>query len=232
MTVPVVVTCEHATATVPKGYRSLFDGSPEVLATHRAYDPGAQEVARALARRLGVEPPIETDWTRLLIDPNRSLNHRAVFSEFSPPTGDPRREVLREIYRTHRARVTGRLEGLLAKQPEAIHLAVHTFTPCLNGETRVAEIGLLYDPARPAERKFCRAMRSSMAGPHRIRMNYPYLGASNGLTRDLRGRWGERYLGIELELNHGAFFDDPAAWSELQSRVVEGVAEAVTRRFR
>ncbi len=70
-----------------------------------------------------------------------------------------------------------------------------------------------------------------MAGPHRIRMNYPYRGASNGLTRDLRRRLGERYLGIELELNHGAFFDDPAAWSELQSRVVEGVAEAITRRF-
>lgn len=55
-------------------------------------------------------------------------------------------------------------------------------------------MGLLHDPARPAEAAFC---RRGQAEPRyrrpvlRVRRNRPYRGAADGFTAGLRRRFGE-----------------------------------------
>ena len=67
----LLVSCEHGGNRVPKAYAPLFAGAADVLATHRGFDIGALEVARAFGRRLGVTPFTATT-TRLVVDLNRS----------------------------------------------------------------------------------------------------------------------------------------------------------------
>ena len=46
------------------------------------------------------------------------------------------------------------LRAAVAARKQVLHVAVHSFTPVLHGERRNADVGLLYDPARPRERAF------------------------------------------------------------------------------
>ena len=66
-----LITCDHATNRVPDWVGGGSLGiAPEDMARHIAYDVGAAGLTRALADRLGA-PAILTDFSRLVIDPNR-----------------------------------------------------------------------------------------------------------------------------------------------------------------
>ena len=84
-------------------------------------------------------------------------------------------------------------------------MSIHSFTPILNGIERIADIGLLFDPARKQESRFCRELQGKLREqptPLRVRRNYPYRGTSDGLTTALRCKFpGDQYLGIEIEIN-------------------------------
>lgn len=71
--------------------------------------------------------------------------------------------------------------------------------------TRNADIGLLYDPKRPSEKKFARNIQKNIqkrAPELRVRMNYPYKGTSDGFTSALRKLFPDTvYAGIEVESN-------------------------------
>lgn len=199
-----LVTCEHGGYRVPASYRALFPDAAEELASHQGYDIGAIELARRIGRTLGVEPQTATT-TRLLVDLNRSPDHPRLLSRYS--RGLPQHErhrLLDEHYWPHRRRVleSARKESARGR---VVHLAVHSFTPVMDGRERPADFGLLYDPQRPGEREFCQLVKATLreASPRlRVRRNYPYLGTSDGLTTWLRTQLPDRrYLGIELELN-------------------------------
>jgi len=95
---------------------------------------------------------------------------------------------------------------------------------------REVDVGLLYDPARAAERKFCDGWARDLkrAAPElRVRKNRPYRGAADGFTTYLRRKLGPRYLGIELEVSQRFFGKDgsPRARTAV-ARIVESAARA------
>ncbi|HVS10859.1 MAG TPA: N-formylglutamate amidohydrolase [Planctomycetota bacterium] len=207
----LLLTCEHGGHSVPARWRPLFRGQRRLLASHRGWDIGALRVARALARRLDV-PLVASTTTRLLVDLNRSLGHRKLLSELT--RGLPREERARLIerhWRPHRAEVERRCERSIAAGRRVLHVAVHSFTPVLDGQVREVDVGLLYDPARALERRIGRAMQRELARALpklRVRRNQPYHGTSDGLTTHLRRRFDAgAYAGIELELNQALLGD-------------------------
>src|SRR5690606_12505571 len=91
--------------------------------------------------------------TRLLVELNRSLHHPRLFSEISKPLSrEEKRKVIRQHYTPYRQRAEQAIGEQIQSGDEVIHLSVHTFTPVLNGDVRKADIGLLYDPSRAAEK--------------------------------------------------------------------------------
>src|SRR5690606_6679545 len=211
----LILTCEHASNRVPPAYRVLFRNQRAILKTHRGYDIGALPLARHLARRLHA-PLFVTEVTRLLVEVNRSTHHPELFSEFSENLPPPDKDrVLDAYYHPHRERVEFSVGAHVDQGAQVIHVGVHSFTPVLDSVVRDADIGLLYDPARSRERAWCGLWRDALhdAAPHlRVRRNYPYRGASDGLTTYLRTRFPEdRYLGIELEVNQALFQDRASA---------------------
>jgi predicted N-formylglutamate amidohydrolase len=215
----LLVTCEHGGNRVPEEYIALFAGNGALLASHRGYDPGAARLARALAVRFDA-PLVLSQVTRLLVDPNRSEGRTDLFSEIT--RGLPRstrRRILEEYHRPYRRRVEGLVARLLESSGGIVHLSVHTFTPRLRGETRNADVGLLYDPKRRWEALLARGWRKRLnlwLPALRIRMNYPYRGVADGLTTALRRRWdGTVYAGIEIEVNQAIPLGRPELWDGL-----------------
>jgi predicted N-formylglutamate amidohydrolase len=227
----LVLSCEHGGNQIPAAYRKLFAtaSARRALETHRGYDLGALAMAKALARRFGVELYF-SETSRLLVDLNRSLGHSRLFSEFSAPLDAAARSVvLDRYYWPHRQRV----ERAIAEHERAgvVHLAIHSFTPQLNGEVRRAELGLLYDPASSGERGFCQRWQRSLAehaSELRVRRNYPYRGTSDGFPPYLRQRFGTgSYWGIELETNQALLVGKPRLAAATLASVSDTLAELV-----
>ncbi len=202
--VTLVLSCEHAGNRIPSPWQPLFRGQRARLDSHRGHDIGALDAARALARRLRA-PLLYADTSRLFVDLNRSPHHPALFSDITRALPDAdRRRILARWYHPHRQRVEAAIADRLARGHRVLHVAVHSFTPVLDGVERRADIALLYDPSRRFEQLACRVWRQALrdGGEFIVRSNYPYRGVSDGLTRHLRTRFAAlRYAGVELELN-------------------------------
>lgn len=201
-----ILTCEHGGHQVPAPWRSLFAGADEVLKSHRGWDRGALCTFRRLVPEIA-DAAFHSTTTRLLVDLNRSPDHRSVFSEFTRGLSETgRREIMRRHYLPYRREVAAAVDGWRQAGHSVIHISVHSFTPVMDGVERNADVGLLYDPGRPLERTVCRRWRARLreAAPGcRVRLNYPYRGTADGLTKWLRRRHPDGYAGIELELNEG-----------------------------
>src|SRR5271165_2238080 len=76
-----LVICDHASNALPVEYGSL-GLKPEALNRHIAYDIGAAQLARALARRLNA-PALLSTFSRLLIDPNRGADDPTLVMRYS-----------------------------------------------------------------------------------------------------------------------------------------------------
>ena len=215
----LIVSCEHGGRNIPAAYAALFTAAGPVLDTHRAWDAGSAELARQIGLCCNVTPVIARI-TRLLVDLNRSPGHPRQFSEFSRDQPEPVREaILEDYYRPHREHVLRLVERAIRNTGRALHISVHTFTPSINGVVRKADVALLYDPRRSAERQLCEAWAQALRDDRPdliIRRNYPYRGVSDGLTTFLRKDFANRqYQGIELEVNQRWPEGDPGQWRRL-----------------
>lgn len=225
-----LVSCEHASKAVPPAYAAAFAGAEERLDSHEGYDAGALQLGRELARALAT-PLIAASASRLLVDLNRSPGHPGLYSTISrslPPA--QRRRILAEHYEPYRRRVRACVERSLAAGARMIHFSSHSFTPELGGAVRDADLGLLYDPARGGEAALCRSWRESLAAAapgFRVRSNYPYTGTSDGLTTALRRDFpGDRYLGIEIEVNQQHVFAGTRHWRLTRRAVIDALLAA------
>lgn len=224
----LVVSCEHATARVPKAYAARFAGAEDVLASHHGFDAGSLELARDVARATGA-PMFAARATRLLVDANRSLGTRALFSEFTRELpADERARVVASYWRPHRDALTAAVRE--APRGVVLHLSVHSFTPVWKGVERAVDLGLLYDPSRGKERAFCDALARELGRVEpawRVRRNQPYRGTADGATTAMRRAFAaSRYLGVELEVNQ-RLVADAGSWRATRRAIVQAIAAAV-----
>ncbi|MEZ4217582.1 MAG: N-formylglutamate amidohydrolase [Myxococcota bacterium] len=209
----LVLTCEHGGARVPRAYAAALRIPDAVLASHRGFDAGALDAARALSRALAA-PLVAATTTRLLVDLNRSPHNPRAFSPFARRLPREVREaLLRDVHAPHWARVRAALDAAAERAPSVVHVAVHSFTPVLGGDERRFDVGLLYDPRRAPELRFARrlqaALRHVLPGL-RVRRNAPYRGVADGLATAMRReRPARRYVGLELELCQAWLARDP-----------------------
>ncbi len=204
-----VISCEHASNDVPEGV--VLDVGRDVLASHVAWDPGAAEIARAVATALDLTPILGTA-TRLYVDLNRSEHGPSVIPAVAFGTPVPGnttltvadRDARLRHHRAYRGAVTDAVRATLAQHGRCVHLSIHSFTPVMNGEARDFDCGVLYDPASPADCVVADALVNALsAAGLATRRNEPYGGTGDGLTTTLRDTFGcERYAGVEVETSH------------------------------
>jgi predicted N-formylglutamate amidohydrolase len=204
----VLVSCEHASNRLPRG----FDLDPALLELHIAWDPGALPIAERLSRRLGA-PLWRGKYSRLVADLNRTVGNRMLMRKVSDGhripfnygvTDHEREDRIDRYYRPYREGVAEAVEGIIRREGRCVHIAVHTFTPVLAGRGRRNDIGLLHDPSWGIERDVCADLREHIRATtdYVVWFNRPYSGTADGILPALRRAHSPgTYVGIELEIN-------------------------------
>ena len=231
----LVITCEHGGNRIPSRYRDLFHDHQALLDSHRGFDPGALIMARELALAFAA-PLVAATVSRLLVELNRSVGNPSLYYEaiLNAPS-ELRQLVLKHYYQPYRKQVERLVRQTIADHGQVIHCSCHSFTPELDGKERNADIGLLYDPARPGERDLCERWKAALktCAPHlKVRRNYPYAGKGDGLPAWFRRRLPpDVYVGIELEINQKHVIRAGRHWTELRKVIAESLCRALASRY-
>ncbi|MEC7764578.1 MAG: N-formylglutamate amidohydrolase [Pseudomonadota bacterium] len=145
-----LITCDHATNTVPDEVAGGDLGlPPEDMARHIAYDPGAAGVSLALAELLD-SPCICSNFSRLVIDPNRGEDDPTLLMKLYDGSIIPANRHAGQAEKDRRLNLCYRpyhqeVARLAARQDDTIYVAIHSFTPQLRGrDPRPWHIGVLY----------------------------------------------------------------------------------------
>lgn len=148
----LIFVCDHASNRIPRALGTL--GLPaEFLRRHLALDIGAADVARALAARFGASL-ILGGYSRLVVDLNRSLEDVTAFPEIVDGVRIPgnanldrkaRAERARAIYKPYHEAVRALIQRKLSGATAPVFIAVHSFTPRMDGIERPWHVGVLWD---------------------------------------------------------------------------------------
>ncbi|RNF35054.1 N-formylglutamate amidohydrolase [Paracoccus methylarcula] len=226
-----LITCDHATNRVP-GWLNGGDlgiGAAD-MARHIAYDVGAAGLADKLAALLDA-PAIFSDFSRLVIDPNRGEDDPTLLMRLYDGTVIPANKLAdgaereRRLDRLHRPYHEA-LERLAGRHPARCICAIHSFTPQLRGRPpRPWQVGILYSHRDtrlgPAMVQACRE-EGWVTGE-----NQPYTGHLEGDSIDRHALdHGRPNVLIELRNDLIATEAGQAEWAERLARVIPGVLAA------
>ncbi|NBC31998.1 MAG: N-formylglutamate amidohydrolase [Alphaproteobacteria bacterium] len=149
---PLLLVADHAGRAIPAALDRLgLDDA--ALSRHIAYDIGIVPLARHLAERLDA-PCIMNNYSRLVIDPNRSVDDPTSICVVSDGTVIPGNRSLTETDQRLRARtfchpyhqaIDSALAGFAARGIAPAFVSLHSFTPDFRGGPRPWHVGVLYD---------------------------------------------------------------------------------------
>ncbi len=230
--VPVLLVCDHASYRFPA---SLGDMGLDPFARrcHLAIDIGAGPLTERLAETLGVTAIVQ-NYSRLVVDCNRQLMDPSAFLQYGDgilvpgntnlhqAEKDLRAEALYWPY--HRA-VDEQVQRLRRAGPPPAFIAVHSFTPVLNGESRPWEIGVLWDKDLRLKEIF---LEDFQAAGYMVGDNEPYSGkAPQDFTIDHHAEEvGLPHLGIEIRQD---LIDDEAGIVEIADVMRKTIASIPER---
>jgi predicted N-formylglutamate amidohydrolase len=152
---PLVLICDHASNRVPRALHHL-GLAPAPLREHIAWDIGAADVARRLARRFDA-PLALTNYSRLVIDCNRALGDPTSIPAESDGIAVPGNRGLSQGERLQRAETLFKpyhdaVARLLAQKaergPPPAVVSIHSFTPVFQRTRRPWHVGVLWNEDR------------------------------------------------------------------------------------
>lgn len=225
-----LITCDHATNRVPDWVNGGDLGiASDDMSRHIAFDVGAAGLALALARRLDA-PAILSDFSRLVIDPNRGEDDPTLLMRLYDGTVIPanrdaddaeRERRLARLHRPYHAAV----ERLAGGHPARAICAVHSFTPQLRGRPpRPWAVGILYshrdERLGPALVADCRA-EGWITGD-----NEPYNGHLDGDSIDRHALTDGRPNAL-IEVRNDLIGDAQGQelWAERLASVLSGILD-------
>ena len=142
---PILLLCEHAGRTIPENLDNL-QLSEDTLLSHRAWDIGAEQLARLISERLKA-PLIIQRYSRLVIDTNRPPGVPCSIPETSDGvvipgnlnlTSRAKQDRVNEIF----APMDHLIETSLSQGIRAC-FSIHSFTSQMNGKQRPWHAGFL-----------------------------------------------------------------------------------------
>lgn len=214
----VLILCDHASNAMPDFYGQL-GMAPEQLERHIAYDIGAATVTRAMAAALGC-PALMTNFSRLIIDPNRGRDDPTLVMRLSDGAIVPGNhhadaaeiaQRIRVFYDPYDRAIAARLAAFAAAGVVPVIVSMHSFTPAWKGVPRPWHVSVLWDcdPRLPVPFLAALNRENDLV----VGDNEPYDGALKGDTMDRHAtRNGLANLLIEVRQDLIAAEADAARW--------------------
>lgn len=202
--VPILLVCDHASCRFPL---SLGDMGLDPFARrcHLAVDIGAGALTEKLAASLGVTAVL-AQYSRLVMDCNRVLMDPGAYLEFGDGTIIPGNRNLHQadkdlraetLYWPYHDAVDQQVKRLHQLSAPPAFIAIHSFTPVMNGEARPWEMGVLWDTDTRLRDIF---LEGFTAAGYLVGDNEPYSGkAPQDFTIDHHAEEiGLPHIGIEI----------------------------------
>lgn len=224
---PFILVSDHAGRQVPKNLGNLGVGAAD-WERHIAWDIGIHGVGLKLHERLGATL-IEQTYSRLVIDCNRSPGHKTSIPDCSDGTDIPENmkataacRSLREaeILHPYHDQISTELNARLATGEDLALIALHSFTPCMNGITRPWHAGILHHKDTLSARLMIDLLRAE--GDLCVGDNEPYvLTATSDYTVPRHAEANDLpYLEIEIRQDLIADEEGQNAWAQRLERLL------------
>ena len=230
---PILLVCDHASCRFPK---SLGDMGLDPFARrcHLAVDIGAGPLTQRLAASLGVTAVL-AQYSRLVVDCNRELMDPGAFLQFGDGILVPGNRNLHQAEKDLRARVLygpyheavdEQVQRLRSAGPAPSFIAIHSFTPVMNGEARPWEMGVLWDTDTRLRDIF---LEDFTAAGYFVGDNEPYSGkAPQDFTIDHHAEEiGLPHIGIEIRQD---LIDDEKGVDEI-AKVMHRIIDSIPKRL-
>ena len=225
-----VILCDHASNRVPDAVGGTLGLAPADMARHIAFDPGPAGGVAGLAERLDA-PAVLSDFSRLVIDPNRGEDDPTLLMKLYDGTIIPanrhadaaeRERRLALFHRPYHAAVA----RLLAAREAPALCSVHSFTPQLRGRPpRPWHVGVLFVEA---DRRLSDPLiaRLEAEGDICVGANEPYGGNLPGDSMD-RHALSHGRPHVLIELRNDLIFDDAGQrrWADRLAPMLDAALE-------
>lgn len=220
---PILLTCEHASPSIPKNLDKLGLSSAELRGAKDLYDPGSEQLTRMLAEKLRANMLLATT-SRLVIDYNRRLDMKGVagntyhapalkmelLTELDgeeksvPILGNQKKSTqlavvrYREYVQPYQDAGVKLAQRLVALHGHCLVLSVHSFYPVYYGAERKTDIDVLYDVAAREGKRF-----AAIVGQHTslcVAQNKPWSmkDADGGVFDSLQRESGVTVLAVDV----------------------------------
>jgi predicted N-formylglutamate amidohydrolase len=182
----VLFICDHASNAIPADLRGL-GLSADQLQRHIAWDIGAADLTRALARSFSA-PAVLSCFSRLVIDPNRGADDPTLVMRVSDGAIIPANatsddaEIERRLalyWKPYRDAVAREIAALTRLGVTPAVVSIHSFTPVMKAFARPWEIAILWDKDPRLAAPLIEGLR---ADGFVVGDNEPYDGALEGDT--------------------------------------------------
>jgi len=226
---PVLLVCDHASRRFPESLGTLGI-DPVARRCHLAIDIGAGALTESIAEKIGVTAVL-CQYSRLIIDCNRQLMDPGAFLEFGDGVvisgnrnlhAPQKKQRERDIYWPYHGAIDAQIQRLHGSEIAPVFVAIHSFTPVLNGEARVFEMGVLWDADRVTAEIFINDFRQ--AG-YLVGDNEPYSGkALEDFTIDHHAEAiGIPHVGIEIRQDLIDDEEGVARIGDLMSQIIQSI---------
>lgn len=226
---PALILCDHAGRRVPARLGTLGI-SQEALRRHIGWDIGAADLTRGLAQRLDA-PAILNHVSRLVVDANRRPLTPASMPAVSDGCVVPanqslgRAEIdrrLREHFFPYHRAIATQIGRMRRAGRVPVIIAVHSFTPRMNGEDRPWQVGVLWRGDQRLALPLLARLRRR--GDLVVGDNQPYSGLTDfGFTVTFHAQRPRLpHVMLEIRQDEIASPQAAAAWAELLADALAG----------
>lgn len=204
---------------------------------HLAIDIGAGPLTESLAESLGVTAVVQ-NYSRLIVDCNRQLMDPSAFLEYGDGILVPGNRNLHQqdkdlrasaLYWPYHCAIDEQVQRLRKAGPAPAFIAIHSFTPVLNGESRAWQIGVLWDKDKRVKQMFLEGFRD--AGYY-VGDNEPYSGkAPQDFTIDHHAEEiGLPHVGLEIRQD---LIDDEEGVAQIAGvmrKIISSIPERLNKK--
>lgn len=208
----VLIVADHASNHIPEDFYNL-GLEDKWLGDHIAYDIGTKAVALGLSKALKARC-ILAGFSRLLVDPNRPLDHETLIPQLSDNIFVPgnanlddaaRAKRIADFHTPYHEAITQELSLMKARSVLPKIISIHSFTPVMNGQTRPWQAAVLWN--RDDRLAIATADALESQGDLMVGRNVPYSGKILNYTMD-RHAEAHRNPYITLEIRQDLIDSD------------------------
>lgn len=232
---PWLLIADHAGQRVPRALGNLGLPSSE-LDRHIGWDIGIAGTTTRLAELLDAMA-ITQVYSRLVIDCNRPHGSPTLIAERSDGTEVPgnaaldahaRQQRIDEIFTPYHQRIVQALDDRLARGQPTLLVAMHSFTPAMNGVARPWHAGVLYH----RDARLAHALRDALRaeGDLVVGDNQPYaVSDTSDYAVPVYGE-GRGLVHVELEIRQDLISDAAGQllWAQRLARLLAPLAARFT----